>query len=384
MANIYNWRIKSILKYKSAPPGPRPNFLLIPVTRLVYNDDDVAAFNKVYKEMLEKAPQYTPIVRTSSGGISNNLPPSQLMLRWDVRESKQYIELTVINFDGCWRIQLAPGKKSSEMNPSVLSGSQAYNMFCKKALTYGINLKSDPKYIVDKPTGLKLHNETEKPLIMLSSEKLNKDKTFYKVHHVDFHSSYPAGLVNTHPEFREFINHLYQGRKRNPTYKDMLNFSIGFMHSNHCSFRNAQLSKDAIKDSNDRVKELAKRIILAGGNILLYNTDGFWYQMNEPYHGDGEGDELGQWHNDHINCKFRAKSRGAYEFIEDGKYYPVVRGYTSLDKIKNREAWVWGDIYQKDAEPIKFIFFKDKGVVKVDFSDLDKEDEEENGNEQNL
>ena len=29
------------------------------------------------------------------------------------------------------------------------------------------------------------------------------------VHHIDFHNSYPAGLVNTHPEFKDVITFLY-------------------------------------------------------------------------------------------------------------------------------------------------------------------------------
>ena len=33
------------------------------------------------------------------------------------------------------------------------------------------------------------------------------------------------------------------------------------------------------------------------------------------------------------------------EFEEDGKYTPVVRGYTNLEKIKPKEMWEWGDIY---------------------------------------
>ena len=86
----------------------------------------------------------------------------------------------------------------------------------------------------------------------------------------------------------------------------------------------------------------------SGRIVISYNTDGVWYD-GEIYHGEGEGPNLGQWSNDHVNCMFRAKSAGAYEFIEDGKYYPVVRGQTTLDAIKPRSSWEWGDIYKSTS-----------------------------------
>ena len=68
---------------------------------------------------------------------------------------------------------------------------------------------------------------------------------------------------------------------------------------------------------------------------------------------------MGEWHNDHINCTFRAKSSGSYEFIENGKYHPVVRGITNSSK-KN---WEWGDIYTKKAEMVLFKFSEEEGVI---------------------
>lgn len=87
--------------------------------------------------------------------------------------------------------------------------------------------------------------------------------------------------------------------------------------------------------------------------VISYNTDGIWYQ-GAVYHGDGEGDDLGQWHNDHVNCRFRAKSAGSYEFIENGSYFPVVRGKTRLDDLIPRDKWQWGDIYQNEADLMTF------------------------------
>ena len=141
-------------------------------------------------------------------------------------------------------------------------------------------------------------------------------------------------------------------------YKHILNFSIGFMQSiNGCGARWAHLAKDAIKDNNDRVRSLAATVEKSGRTVLLFNTDGFWYE-GPVFHGKGEGDGLGQWHNDHMNCKFRMSGAGSYEFIEDGKYNPVVRGIPNDTKLD----WHWGDIYTKKAVPNIFTFDEEMGV----------------------
>ena len=94
----------------------------------------------------------------------------------------------------------------------------------------------------------------------------------------------------------------------------------------------------------EQVINLSQILEDTGRKVLMHNTDGIWYQ-GEIYHGDGEGKSICQWENDHINCTYRAKSKGIYEFIEDGKYTVVARGRYELDKIKPRDKWEWGDIY---------------------------------------
>ena len=103
------------------------------------------------------------------------------------------------------------------------------------------------------------------------------------------------------------------------------------------------------------------RLITSGRTILGFNTDGIWYQ-GDIYHGEGEGDKLGEWSNDHINCLFRSKSNGAYEFIENGQYNAVVRGNTSFDAIEpDRSKWTWGDIYKSNV--LTYTFDEKIGVV---------------------
>ena len=228
-----------------------------------------------------------------------------------------------------------------------------FEAFLKK---WGLDLsvyKSDDGEIINRTI--------EKPLILMRHERINANKVFENVHHIDFHNSYPAGLANLYPEFKEPIEYLYKHRQMKPEYKDLLNYSIGFFHSKYTKYAFAQLAKDAIEDSNKRVLALSRRVEQAGGRIILFNTDGFWYQ-GTIFHGAGEGDELGQWHNDHTNCRFRAKSAGAYEYIENGEYHPVLRGYTNLDDIKARGDWEWGDIYRDNAVVKQYAFDEERGI----------------------
>ena len=355
-------KLTNILKhYKHARWTYEPNSLKIPVTRFVYNDTDVDRFNRIY-ELIQQEKGFKPIVRTASGGISYDritLKPSDLFYMWDIRQLNSTFEITIIDITvGMWRIQITNGRPSNELNAHVLSGRKAYFMFLAMLKRNGLSL--EPYAIKN---GREIREQIEKPLIFSPHEAIFKDKIFTGVNHIDFRNSYPAGLVNTHPEFKPTIEYLFKHRNHNPEYKDILNYTIGFFHSRMVGWRYAHLARDAIKDSNDRVREIAKRLEQSGRLILLYNTDGIWYK-GEPFHGEGEGFDLGQWRNDHINCKFRFKSIGAYEYIEDGKYTPVLRGYTRLDDIKNRETWEWGDIYRTEAVVKTYEFIEGEGIIK--------------------
>ena len=254
-----------------------------------------------------------------------------------------------------WRIQFRAGVYDNDNKK--MSGREAFQKFKDVLKQFNINLET---YAIE--DGKKVKEEIEKPLIMMANRGF-KDAILENVNHIDFHNSYPGGLVNTHPEFAEPIIYCYNKRNEDPVYKAILNFSIGFMQSKWCNYQYAHLSRDAINDNNKRVRKVAEDLVKAGRVIVAYNTDGIWYK-GEVYHGELEGSEIGQWQNDHINCKFRMKSDGAYEYIENGLYHPVVRGYTKLDRIKARDCWVWGDIYQ--AELITFYINKDGVQYKED------------------
>lgn len=338
------------MEWQSAPLNKKPNYKLIPVTNIPMTKEGVEEFNKIYQLCLSIP---NKIRRTKSGGIGKPCTPPC----WDIQFTKISSEITLLAFGNMYRFQFrTPLERDGE---KVMSGKNAFSRFLKLCNKWNIDIES-----MAIKNGKKVKEEIEAPPICFEYESY-KDHTFNNVYHVDFHSSYPSGLANTHPEFRPMLESLFRKRKENQFMKAVLNYTIGFMQSSGCKYKYSHLSRDAIADNNKRVLELAKKIQDWGGIIILFNTDGFWFKAYDKYHDENEGDQLGQWHYDHMNCTFRAKSEGCYEFIEDGKYKAVVRGRTKLDEIKPREQWQWGDIYQEDCYITKYKFIENRGMVDI-------------------
>lgn len=341
----------NLSNYKFAPITRKINYNLIPVNTFAMDETGIKEFNKIFKEIKEK--KYNQIIRTLSNGISKytRIPA------FDIKNTKSCIEITILCKNGMARFQC---RANISPTPNNIYGHQAFRRFKEILLKFNINLDS---YIIT--NGKEIKKEIPKYIIKAERRTFcGENKTFSNVHHIDFHSSFPAGLVNTHPEFKDAITYIYNKRKEDPVYKAILNLSIGFMQSESCcSAKWAHLSKDAIADNNKRVLEMAEKLKENERTILSYNTDGIWYS-GEIFHDENEGPNLGQWENDHINCKFRMKSAGSYEFEENGIYYPVVRGHCKLDELKPREKWTWGDIFNINAE-VKQYILTENGIEEI-------------------
>lgn len=311
-------------------------------------------FNEIYFTVV--AQDLYPLQRTKSGAIKKGPKYATNLYAWDLRHSSIGLQLTVVLGGKIYVVKYGnyKGTKCPEIYPNV-----AFQTFWEKCTEHGINLNN---YKIG--NGQEVKTEIERPMIEMMYIMSARDRGLTNVHHIDFHNSYPAGLVNTHPEFRPVVEYFYEKRKENPVNKAVLNYTIGWMQS-WCPEKGrfaewAHLSRDAIKNNNDRIEELTYELMVSGRAIVGYNTDGIWYQ-GEVYHGPGEGKSLGQWENDHVNCTFRAKSDGAYEFIENGEYHAVVRGSTTLDLVQpDRSKWQWGDIYRNNI--IGFKFDKERGI----------------------
>ena len=323
--------LKSCEKVKAAQ---NLNKLKIPVTLVRPTVDNAKLFNEVLQYVRDK--KYSQLKLTPSGGIATS--GVVILPAYTYSYTMLGAELVIID-SYAYRIQFRPSPATDEKN-QIMSGTKAYWKFLDLCQEYNINMSD---YVTK--NGKEVSDKIEKPLIKLGPYAMT-DVIYENVHHIDWHSSYPAGLVRTHPEFKDLIEYLFESRKKVEINKAILNYSIGMFHSRNIGWKYSQLAADAIADNNRRVERLAAFVEKFGGMILLYNTDGFWYMSDKQYHDEHEGPNLGQWHHDHSNCKLRIKSAGAYEFIEKGKYNPVVRGMTTLDRLKDRSEWEWGDIYE--------------------------------------
>ena len=244
--------------------------------------------------------------------------------------------------EGNVRIWLTPNTQEfGKKKP--MTGYRGYQLLAKEFAKDNVLL---PNYA--EPNGEKIKETIEKPMIDVDEDILSF--TIEGANHLDFHSAYPGALAECYPEMRPTIERIFKQRKENPELKIALDAGIGYFQSEYCKIMDcgpyslARLAQKALNRNKEKMVELTERMEKLGYQILAHNTDGIWY-TGGIYHGGGEGPNVGEWENDHINTTIRFKSRGAYEYIENGVYHPVVRGRTRLDDKKPRETWEWGDIF---------------------------------------
>lgn len=287
---------------------------------------------------------------TSCGGLKKPVLKQGHLVRF----TNSCIELVVVSMSGCFRLCWSNEPKTESGSERVyVSGMQALFQFENELAKIGVNLKDYA--VVD---GLKYKNEMPKPKIGLVKEGF-KDVVFKNVNHIDMHSSHPAGIIEFEPKFAPVILDWYEKKESATTeadrlyYKDCLNHLWGAMQSIHCNYKYANISKFALEKTNERLKNMANLLAESGRRVISYNTDGIWFQ-GKSIPENWKSSEIGGWDEDYTNCKFRAKSDGCYEVegYHKGKfgYFPKVRGRTKLDKVKPRTKWVWGDIYNENAD----------------------------------
>ena len=309
------------------------------------NVESVDEFNEI-TACVEKLHIYS-IERTFSNGISTKGIMKHVS-QWDWQYNTWSVELTLIlNENGCLyggRFQIGRIKVAVE-DKDFASGRQCLRRFRKDCVDKGIDLKA---LELTPEEGKKVKATIEAPYIDITFGI--EDSVLNNVHHIDFHSSHIAGIVKHYPQLKPVFDMYYNNRHDNEAYKRQLVITWGALQSSClCRSKWAHISRDGMHDTNERLKEITERLKANGRTILAHNTDGVWYQ-GEIYHGEGEGDKMGEWQNDHKNCMIRFRSVGAYEFIENGKYNAVVRGLIGYDSVEpNRDKWKWGDIYKGDS-----------------------------------
>lgn len=347
----------------------RPNYFLLPV----YKTADYEEYNALLNEVMKlKGFKKTKFKRTRSKALCTDRKILwHEMPGYEIKQNKIGCEIIILSYTfGHCRIQFRPtGNKEADENK--INGRQAFNKFKKDCEKYDINLDD---YMVPEEVGWEIKQTIEKPKIDVSN-KMVLNKTFEHVNHLDINSSYPAGLAESHPEFAPLIQKYFDKRKTNKDYKAILNLTIGFMQSTYVDYRLSQLSRDAIHINNKKVEEMTQWLRKNGRIVLLWNTDGIWF-AGESVKDIFNSTQLGEWHEDYTDCKFRAKSAGCYEFICNGKYEARVRGKTKFEETKPRNQWEWGDIYQEATDEIIKYFHNSDGTVTRQYISRDEVEDE--------
>ena len=326
----------------------RPNLKYFPCSNMPMTVEGMNKFNELV-ELCERK-MAKRIIWTPSGGIKKN----GLCNRYGIRRTSSVVEL-IIFYRGRGARVYFQNWEPEEAGGFNGGGRIAFERFCEIMNSkFGVNITD--LEIKDKEKALKIKSEIPKLKVWINP--LLWEKELNNVHHLDLNSSYLSGMKEFIPEWGPGLDYMYENRKKDKTMKAVMVMTCGWMQSaNFYDAKLAQVAKAGIEWNNKYIDDLADKLIKSGRKVIGFNTDGIWYQ-GDIYHDSNEGVGLGKWKNDHIGCKFRAKSHGSYEFECDGKYYPVVRGSMRLDKVKKREDWDWGDIFRGEA--IKFYWNEDK------------------------
>lgn len=348
-------REELIEKIQWSPNIQKINKLHIRRIRCPGNDEGMNTFNLLYELLILKCPyELRKLTVTKSRGIKIK---QFIQYGYAWISTKNGVEVIYLGFEGAVRFLFRP----TDSQDDEVRGGEAFKEFCKICKKHKVDIT---KYFIT--NGKEIKKQIPKPKIELIGKA---HKEYWNVHHLDLNSSYMSGIARKYPELYPVIEEIYSLRKINEVYKAILTHTYGYMQSEWCKdgeveYALAHLSLAAHLFNNKYIEELSKKLEDNGCLILAYNTDGIWYQ-GEIYHDELEGPYLGQWKNDHINCHIRFKSKGTYEYEENGEYKPVARGIRELDYIKPRSQWVWGDIYFNAAGLIHiYTWDENKGIIK--------------------
>lgn len=251
-----------------------------------------------------------------------------------------------------------------------ISGRDSFQRFRAELKKDGVDIEN---FAIGNGKELKSTVDFGNPVIQF--DESIKDKTIENAHHVDMASAYMYFAGIYHPEWEKTIQRIYDLRKSSSIYKHILTHACGFFQSQYCilnghGYALADVSSFAIRSTAIAVKKMAKELSNYGFKILAFNTDGVWFcgdlklLPQEIFEKFTQKKEIGKFSIDHKNCTIRFKSVGAYEYMENGKYTPVVRGLTRYDRAGlARDNWKWGYIYTPEGEQVEvYKFEKDCGL----------------------
>ena len=350
-------------KYKHTEFSASINKNKIPVNHFTF--EQLEEFNNIYQYCRKN---FLKVNSTKSQGISTKIT-ERFHERYFVVKGNQRFELVIICLEGCYRFLLQNKKKED----NTISGQQACRSIYKTADEFGIDFS---KYACSAEKGIEIKKQIESPHIKVLMPTMLGLKV-NNVYHMDFKSSYASRICEKYPELRDMYETIYSRRKENDGYyKHVLTNSIGAWQSQYCvdyksrrtvsPYQFSMLAKVAINGTRAKIEEKIIKLKKKGCIPLLTNTDGIWYYSDKgPYHDSEEGNKIGQWENDHVNCQFLMTSSGAYQYVEDGVCHSVVRGLCNLDANEpDRTKWKFGDIKMMN-NLLTYKFNEEIGVVKT-------------------
>ena len=335
-------------KYKRHSPTFKPNLLKIPVNNFEFNEADIEEFNKIYKYCYNN-PNLGELVLTKSGGICIQ----RHILRgprYVIRRTNSVVEIILRDEDGYYYRFMIGHTKDKK---SGMFGRAAFAKYKKTLEDFGVNLED---YAIE--NGKEVKETIPAPKIDL--ERAIPGRTYINANHLDINSAYNAGMIKAFPVLEPAVKYMYAMRKIDTDYKNVLNMTQGFMQSKLIGYKYAHISKAGYDYTLKTIEDLAAKMTAQGLRVLAYNTDGIWYDGG-IYHDENEGTSIGQWKNDHLNCQLRFKSKGCYEFIENGVYKPVFRGVSTYEAFKARKDWEWGDIFMGNEKT--FSLLEGTGII---------------------
>ena len=338
------------------------NKLKFPRLSLKPSENSELIFNNLIEVLDKHHCKRNGLQRTKSGGIkvfSN--------FGYDVDVKKNEVELIFMDFIGenVYGFRVSFGIMGV-VNEEGITGRGSYFKMKEEFSKDGIDLND---YAID--NGEQVKTTINSPLI----EKgmfAEFDQVYNHVYHIDLHSAYPSCLCHDYPEFTKTCARIYNNRKINEQLKLQMDAAMGYFQSEYCVINHnhyalANLAKAGVNWCRKTIEQLAKQLENQGKTILLYNTDGIWFiDRQGNFHAKLIGDGLGKAGIDHKDCTFRMKSKGCYEFIENGVYEAKARG---VPKSKT-DNWKWGDIYSEQAKVTGYKFNKE--TFRIEHRDINE------------
>lgn len=317
--------------------------------------------NEIYLTLKNRQLEFRPTVLTPAGNIKRFIRNYYRTWFHEVIKSStglfKGIKFTIIICNRVYRLSFGyKGTKNSAM-----TGFEAYRLFQKTCKKYKINLNN---YKQTKEEGLKSKSEI-KGYSILRNWQISR-KVYHHVNHLDIHSAWPAGVINTYPEFKPVFDDLYKIDKQTGPK------ALGYFQSKKCNYAYANLAKLGINWCDKKIWNIILKLQLDGFTVIQVNTDGVWYckensDVNVIYHDEDEGKEIGQWKTDHVDCDFYSHSDGAYWYVENGKFVPVARGRYSYENIKSRDQWDEDDFMKAMTTMITYDWDEEKGLKIIEW-----------------